>query len=1009
MDTRILGQAYLAYLGRPPDAAGTAAFAGSSESAVVAALSNSAESQVFFASASAAARLDAVYLNLFGRVAEAEGIAHWLNEISSGRITLEELPLAVLRGARNADAQAVANKLQVAESFVSELASRDASQAFAGSAVAASARGFLSHVGPSEASLSQALADVSTAVNVAVSHQDATKTAKTWSMSVADGVMFQATPSASTFASSSTTQTAGLDSFKADTRFAGITGRGQTVVVIDSSFDLDHPAFGPDADRNGVADRILFSADFTPERNGANTIDTANDKHGTHVASLVASQLTNAPGMAPGANLILLQALEEKGSGSSNDIQQALDWVARNASMYNIAAVNMSLGADSNDNTHVVTPYGDEFAALSRIGIVVLVAAGNSYEDYQAEGVGSPASDPGALAVSASNNSKSVLASFSQRSGGLTDIVAPGQGILGADAGGNLLSLSGTSMATPIASGAVALAQELALQTLGRRLTVTEVYTVLQSSASTFVDREIASDGVRNSGATFRHLDIKAMGEAVVALGSGAPASTPSPAPAPSPVAAPAPSPTPAPADDFGNSQQTAGRINAGQSIAGTLEAVGDRDWFAVDLTAGSVYDIALTGGSGSGSLQDPYLRVLDTNGSVVAENDDRSGLNSGLTLLAPATGRFFLVADSYLTSLTGAYTLTVSGGVAGNVGDSTDVDGSDSTRSGQVEFGGERDSFNVSLSAGTRYTFSLRGSDSGVGTLKDPFLSLLQAGSVVAENDNGGVGLDAELNFTPSVSGSFSVQASSASADETGTYRLQISSAANAPTDVPDTSASQVGLGSGASVQGAIDFGGDKDWYRVNLQVGNAYAFSLSGLSDGLATLYDANGRFVAADDNGGSNGRDALLRFTPSSSGTFFVAASAVSDRETGSFVLRMDVEAARTTGPANARQAGSLTVGSPVDGVLASKDGFDVYTGALAPGRYRVTVGSASGTDRLNDPFVYVDSDSNFLDGLYNDDAGTSLNAGLTFSVLSNTTGVIAVGGFDSGSYTLLLQTV
>lgn len=122
--------------------------------------------------------------------------------------------------------------------------------------------------------------------------------------------------------------------------------------------------------------------------------------------------------MAPGANLILLQALEEKGSGSSNDIQQALDWVARNASMYNIAAVNMSLGADSNDNTHVVTPYGDEFAALSRIGIVVLVAAGNSYEDYQAEGVGSPASDPGALAVSASNNSKSVLASFSQRSGG---------------------------------------------------------------------------------------------------------------------------------------------------------------------------------------------------------------------------------------------------------------------------------------------------------------------------------------------------------------------------------------------------------------------------------------------------------------------------------------------------------------------------------------------------------------------------------------------------------------
>ena len=49
-----------------------------------------------------------------------------------------------------------------------------------------------------------------------------------------------------------------LTAFRADPRFAGIDGHGLTAVVIDTGIDVDHPFFGPDADPDGVADRIVF-------------------------------------------------------------------------------------------------------------------------------------------------------------------------------------------------------------------------------------------------------------------------------------------------------------------------------------------------------------------------------------------------------------------------------------------------------------------------------------------------------------------------------------------------------------------------------------------------------------------------------------------------------------------------------------------------------------------------------------------------------------------------------
>jgi subtilisin family serine protease len=64
-----------------------------------------------------------------------------------------------------------------------------------------------------------------------------------------------------------------------------------SVVVIDTGLDLNHPFFGPDADGDGVADRIVFHYDFA-DRN-ADARDLSG--HGSHVTSIIASQDARIP------------------------------------------------------------------------------------------------------------------------------------------------------------------------------------------------------------------------------------------------------------------------------------------------------------------------------------------------------------------------------------------------------------------------------------------------------------------------------------------------------------------------------------------------------------------------------------------------------------------------------------------------------------------------------------------------------------------------------------------
>ena len=329
-----------------------------------------------------------------------------------------------------------------------------------------------------------------------------------------------------------------IDDFRADSRFAGIDGSGFATVILDTGIDLDHSFFGPDSDNNGIADRIVYSYDFADGDADASDVNG----HGSNVSSIVASSDSTYTGMAPGADIIHLKVFEDSGAGNFSYVEQALQWVINNAATYNIASVNMSLGDTGNYNTpQALYGIADEMAALAALDIAVVSAAGNDFASFNSvQGVSYPAADPNSLAIGAVYDSNvgsfsygsgatafstgaDYITPFSQRHQSLTTVFAPGAPITGAGANGGTVTQHGTSQASPHIAGIAVLAQQLAVQELGRRLTVTELSDLLNSTGVTINDGDDEDDNVTNTGLDFRRVDVLALGEAILNLAGGNP------------------------------------------------------------------------------------------------------------------------------------------------------------------------------------------------------------------------------------------------------------------------------------------------------------------------------------------------------------------------------------------------------------------------------------------------------------------------------------------------------
>ena len=306
------------------------------------------------------------------------------------------------------------------------------------------------------------------------------------------------------------------------------------VVVIDTGIDLDHAFFGGDANHDGIADRIVFQYDFAG--NDADASDRAG--HGSHITSLIGAADGSYGGVAPGADLIALKVFDDAGKGYFSYLENALRWVINNADTFNVGVVNLSLGDGGNWSSAIARfGLGDELAALAARNIIVTAATGNNFARFGgAWGVAYPAADPAVLAVGATwatnaggpwafsggstdySTGADRIASFSQRDDELLDVFAPGTRLVGANATGGITTMQGTSQASAVMAGVATLAQDLALQTLGRRLSLTEFQALLDSTSVHIVDGDDENDNVRNSQLGFGRVDVHALAEAILAL-----------------------------------------------------------------------------------------------------------------------------------------------------------------------------------------------------------------------------------------------------------------------------------------------------------------------------------------------------------------------------------------------------------------------------------------------------------------------------------------------------------
>jgi subtilisin family serine protease len=247
------------------------------------------------------------------------------------------------------------------------------------------------------------------------------------------------------------------------------TGAGVRIAVLDTGADSQHPA---------LADKLVPGFNFVD--NNANTeeagnwITNAGYGHGTHVAGLVAM-------VAPAAKIMPLRVLDANGAGNAWVLAEAMLYAVdpdRNpATNDGVQVINMSLGSTS--RTHIldtvaklaacdIAPViidplddladpsynGDRSRCNAFSGAVIVAAAGN---DGSKDIRQYPAAEGayGLIAVTSSSVSKQ-LSPFSNF-GSWVHVAAPGEGITSAIPGGVYGTWSGTSMASPLTAGTVAL------------------------------------------------------------------------------------------------------------------------------------------------------------------------------------------------------------------------------------------------------------------------------------------------------------------------------------------------------------------------------------------------------------------------------------------------------------------------------------------------------------------------------------------------------------------------
>lgn len=233
----------------------------------------------------------------------------------------------------------------------------------------------------------------------------------------------------------------------------GYKGEGIGIAILDTGISQV-------ADFTSPKNRIIAFKDFINGRK----YPYDDNGHGTHVSGIASGNgLLSAgefEGVAPKSNIISLKILDEKGQGTTSQVIEALRWVIKNKERFNIKIINLSIGNSGDD---INFPLLNAVNRCWEAGLIVVSAKGN-----------------GKISTGGSYLSKKIISvgilEEMAKEDTLADIYAPGKDIVSCLSpnyvfnlnkrkkdkvvNGKYIKMTGTSMATPIVSGAIALLLE---------------------------------------------------------------------------------------------------------------------------------------------------------------------------------------------------------------------------------------------------------------------------------------------------------------------------------------------------------------------------------------------------------------------------------------------------------------------------------------------------------------------------------------------------------------------
>ncbi|MFO1070523.1 MAG: PPC domain-containing protein [Geminicoccaceae bacterium] len=463
------------------------------------------------------------------------------------------------------------------------------------------------------------------------------------------------------------------------------------------------------------------------------------------------------------------------------------------------------------------------------------------------------------------------------------------------------------------------------------------------------------------------------------------------------------------PADNVG----TAALLAIGSARVGTIDFPDDSDWYRVEVVAGRSYVFDLEGvDTGAGTLVDPRLSLRDADGNEIhtAGWASGDGNNDRLGFTAAEDGSVFVDARGWRS---GIYRL---GAVEApeDVGDTAASAGllpTGSVTSGRIDWVHDGDSFRIEVQAGRSYVIDLEGADSGAGTLADPFLRLLDAdGNEIGSASGGGEGRNAQLGFTATTDGPVFVTASE-ELELAGSYRLSLRDMA----EVADNTTTNASIAVGTSIAGTIDWTGDSDWFRFEVEAGRAYVLHVEGLSAAgggfdfpVLNVYDADGTQVASDIDWYAGG-DADVGLLPIANGPVFVGVSNL--QGLGSY--RLSARELVDDVPEGVETRAVVAPGDAVDVTIDHRDDSDWYRVELEAGKYyRFTMedDGSTPTYRHQRSLELYDLEGNYIgsdiddhwEGTYRDDLATDV-----FSAVEDSTILVATKSEEAGQYRLVVS--